>query len=428
VSNHLAVATVTAALGRRAHGAAASAIDGDVQLQYGRPVAPTGDDAKPTVHVYLYQITPNAALRNNDLPTRDSSGRLSTRPHAAIDLHYLLTFYGEAATFVPERMLGAVVRDLHARPVVDRNLIAQIAAADDLKELADTNLAKAHERVKFTQAQLSLEELSRLWSIMVQSPHALSVAYLASVVEIDALEAGPTALPVLKRGEGDRGVETTIGPFPQLDSWWAGDPAAATRRPRPPSYPAARLGDRLVLTGSNIGGDVVTLRFTHRHIAVAPTLVVPASDRDLKEVRITLPDDAPAQDAWAAGTYSVTLETQQGTESRPSGVLQVVLAPRVTSIQPNPAPRNNGAVTFTITCHPKVLKDQSATLFLAEREITAEVLADATPTLTFKVPNAAALADELIHIRIDNVPSAPFRYNPVTLGFEFDDQQKVTVT
>ncbi|HEU4778494.1 MAG TPA: DUF4255 domain-containing protein [Steroidobacteraceae bacterium] len=429
MSNHLAVATVTAALGRKAHASAAGALDADVDLQFGRPVAPTGDNAKPTLHVYLYQVTPNAALRNSDLPTRDSTGRLNGRPRAAIDLHYLLTFYGDSPTLVPERMLAAVVRDLHSRAVIDAELLRQlIASGNHAPELDDADLATAHERVKFTPTQMSLEELSRLWSIMVQSPYALSVAYHASVVELDALESGPTALPVLKRGEQDRGVETVLGQFPQLDSWWAGALAAAARIPRVASFPAAQLGDRLLLTGATLGGDEVQVRFKHPRLAAATNSVIPVADRGAGELRLTLPDDATALDEWASGIYSVTVIVEKGGVERISNVMPLVFAPRVTDIQPNPAVRVGGDVSLTVTCRPKVLKDQPAFLLLGGREIAAEPLAGASDSLVFEIPDAPEVNNELVRIRVDGVHSLPFKYDTATSGFAFDPSQRVTIT
>ncbi len=428
MSNHLAVATVTAALGRRAHASAAGALNVDVDLQFGRPVAPTGDTIKPTLHVYLYQVTPNAALRNVDLPTRDSNGRLNGRPRAAIDLHYLLTFYGDATLLMPERMMAAVVRDLHARAVIDAELIRQLIASGDHAELDDSDLVNAHERVKFTPTQMSLEELSRLWSIMVQSPYALSVAYHAAVVELDALESGPTALPVLKRGEQDRGVETVLGPFPQLDSWWSGAPAAAARVPRIASFPATQLGDRLLITGATLGGDEVRLQFQHPRLPVATGTLIPVADRDESELRVTLPDDAAAQDQWAAGIYAVTVSVKHGGEEHTSNVLPLVFAARVTDIQPNPAARVGGDVSLTITCRPKVLEHQLVYLLLGGREIAAEPFAGASDTLVFQIRNAPAVTDELIRIRVDGVPSLPFRYDTITGAFVFDTSQRVTIT
>lgn len=426
MSNHLAIATVTATLGDLVHKAAESAVSSSVSLQFGRPTAPSGGTAERKVHVYLYQVTPNPALRNNDLPTRDGEGRLTRRPQAALDLHYLLSFYGDDKTLEPDRMVGAVARDLHARPVLSTQAISD--AIGSRTELTGSDLAVAFEKVKFVPSQLSLDEISKLWSVMVQTPHVLSVVYQGTVVLIDAEESPGTALPVLKRGDDDRGVDTRIGPFPRLDSWWAGAAAAADRAPRLPSLPVAQLGVRLVIKGSNLGGDSVAMRFAHPRLPVQE-LAVPAEDRDGRKLAVTVPDDAPAQSAWAAGIYTVTASMQRVTTTQDSNVVPIALAPHVTAIQPNPAARDSGgAVSLQITCRPQVLPAQSATLLLADREIQAQALGAPSDTLTFDIDNAPVLTDALVRLRVDGVDSMPFRYDEPTRGFVFDEQQRITIT
>jgi Pvc16 N-terminal domain len=426
MSNHLAIATVTATLGDLVHKAAESAVSSSVSLQFGRPTAPAGGGSERKVHVYLYQVTPNAALRNDDLPTRNSEGRLTRRPRAALDLHYLLSFYGDDKTLEPDRMVGAVARDLHARPVLSAQAITD--AISSRAELAGSDLTDAFEQVKFAPAQLSLDEISKLWSVMVQTPHVLSVVYQGTVVLIDAEETPGPVLPVLKRGEDDHGVDTRLGPFPRLDSWWTGAAAAAERAPRPPSFPVAQLGVRLLLQGSNLGGDTVAVRFAHPLLPVQEYEVA-AEDRDVRRLAVTLPDDAPAQTAWAAGIYTVTARMQRGATAQSSNVVPLALAPRVTGIQPNPAARDGGGdVSVQITCRPQVLPDQSAALLLADREIPVQTLGAPSDTLTFDIDNAPELTDALVRLRVDGVDSLPFRYDEPTRGFVFDDQQRITIT
>src|SRR3954465_9478756 len=55
-----------------------------------------GAEAAPRLNLFLYQVTPNAAWRNVDLPSCDRSGRRISNPPLALDLHYLLTAYGFA--------------------------------------------------------------------------------------------------------------------------------------------------------------------------------------------------------------------------------------------------------------------------------------------------------------------------------------------
>src|SRR5271165_5220408 len=58
------------------------------------------------INIFLYQVLPNASLRNCDLPTRRSDGTLVQRPRIALDLNYLFTFYGNDAELEPQRLLG----------------------------------------------------------------------------------------------------------------------------------------------------------------------------------------------------------------------------------------------------------------------------------------------------------------------------------
>ncbi len=426
MSNYLALATVTASLGDLVHKAAEGALGSTVTLNFGRPTAPTSGSTERKVHVYLYQVTPNAALRNSDLPTRDSDGRLSSRPRAALDLHYLLSFYGDDKTLEPGRMLGAVARDLHAQPVLSAQSISD--SISSRAELTGSDLASASEKVKFVPSPLSLDEISRLWSVMVQTPHVLSVVYQGTVVLIEAEETPSAALPVLKRGDEDQGVATRIGPFPGLDSWWAGAAAAASRAPRPPSLPAAQLGARLELDGANLGGDTAAVKFVHSRLPLAQ-IALAAQQSGSSELQVDLPDDAPAQTVWAAGIYAVTASLQRGATAQVSNVLPIALAPHVTAIQPNPAARDvSGAVSLQVTCRPQVQPGQSATLLLAEREIQAQALGAPSAILTFDVTNAPVLSGSLIRVRVDGVDSLPFKYDATTRGFVFDDQQRITIT
>ena len=264
MSNHLAIATVTAALGRIVHAAAESSGVGSVGLDFGRPTLPGDGQTARKVQIYLYQISPNAALRNNDLPTRGPDGKFVERPQAALDLHYLLAFYGSQQTLEPERMLGAVARNLHARPLLSRQAIQD--AISSHPELNGSNLADAIERVRFTPAAISLDELSKLWSVFFQTPHALSVVYHANVVLIEAEESGPSALPVLQRGKEDRGVEAVLDAnsrFPALESIHIGHPEDVGVEPLPRSYSGAQLGAFLILRGRNFTGDTVEIEFRH---------------------------------------------------------------------------------------------------------------------------------------------------------------------
>lgn len=134
----------------------------------------------------------------NDLPTRFGDGRLQRKPQVALNLHYLIVFYGNDTELEAQRMLGAVMCSLHARPVLGKVQIQD--ALIGKSHLNGSDLAEAVEQVKFTPVSLSLEESSKLWSVLLQTRHALSVAYQASVVLIESEDTPQQALPVSDRG------------------------------------------------------------------------------------------------------------------------------------------------------------------------------------------------------------------------------------
>ncbi len=350
MSNALAIATVTAALAQIVRTAVQSVLPGADVLTERPDSAPLG---QPRVRLFMYQASPNGALRNNDLPTRKADdGRLMQRPVAALDLHYLLAFYGNENDLEPQRMLGAAVRDIHAKPMLMRQMIEDAIAS--VPFLAGSNLADAVEIIKFTPLSLSLEELSKLWSVFFQSPYALSVAYQGTVVLIESEENAKMTLPVLRRGEDDRGVNVVAGPFPMIESIHIGLPEDAQRRPRAPSYPSAQLGTVLTVYGRNLGGEVVSVRFDHARLAVTKTIEIPFGDRTDTELKVPLVDDAPAQTDWAGGVYTLVVVIKNGSAERTTNQVPLSFAPKLTGITPpNPIARDaNGNVTLVITCGP----------------------------------------------------------------------------
>jgi hypothetical protein len=88
-----------------------------------RPDAPGHGVPAVGVNIFLYEIVSNAALCNADLPTRSGNGQAVQRPVAALDLHYLMSFYGNESELEPQRVLGSVVRHLHSRPLLTRKMI-----------------------------------------------------------------------------------------------------------------------------------------------------------------------------------------------------------------------------------------------------------------------------------------------------------------
>ncbi|WP_101258164.1 DUF4255 domain-containing protein [Streptomyces barkulensis] len=191
MSNALAIATVTQALALLIEHNLQPEIDMQVAVKTERPPAEATDDA--TITVFLYQVTPNASRRNDDLPTRAPDGTLLRRPAAALDLHYLISAYGNEAELVGQRLIGCVVRTLHEFPVLPGELIEEAAQRP---YLAGSDLAEAVQRVRFTPTRMDIDETSRLWGMLHQTPYSLSVAYQAALVLIEGREQPVVPRPV----------------------------------------------------------------------------------------------------------------------------------------------------------------------------------------------------------------------------------------
>jgi hypothetical protein len=236
MSNALAIATVTETLRYKINEMLPGSGIGGAQVTTLRPDA--AGLPNPGVNIFLYQVTPNHAFQNADLPTRRSDGALVRRPQAALDLHYLLTFYGEDATLDQQRLLGATVLELHAEPVLTRDIVRQVQ--NYVPYLRDSTLADQIDLVRVRPANLSLDDMNKLWMTFPNVDYALSVAYVAGVVLIETDdEAWAPALPVLK-------WRVTAVPF-SLATIDSVTPDPVDLAPLVPSVPT-----QITLTGSNL--------------------------------------------------------------------------------------------------------------------------------------------------------------------------------
>ena len=195
MSNYLTLAVITAAIQEIVQAAVHDAVPG-ATVRVGPPrTVPPGEKE---VNIYLYQLSPDAELRNDDLPTRGADGKLLSRPCAAIRLHYLISFAGEDH-LATEIMLGRVISVLNAFPILTARELARIVSSSgSYPFLADADLPDSRETVKLTAEYLSLEELSKLWTVFFQLAHRPSLQYVATPVLIDA-DLHPVEVPLSRK-------------------------------------------------------------------------------------------------------------------------------------------------------------------------------------------------------------------------------------
>jgi Pvc16 N-terminal domain len=204
MSNALAIAATTAVmrqmLQRRFDTANLAAVLGQVTVSALPPDRiVTGTQETSTLNVFLYQVTPNPGWRNVELASRDASGARLTRQPLALDLHYMLSAYGQQDLHA-EIILGFGLQVLHEFPVLTRELIQQVFSgnlSNLMALLATSGLAQQEELIKITPQLLTTEELSKLWTGF-QDRYRPTAAFLATVVLIRTDEAVPSGPPVRK--------------------------------------------------------------------------------------------------------------------------------------------------------------------------------------------------------------------------------------
>lgn len=233
----------------------------------------TEDSPARGLNVYLYQVTPNHAWNLSDLPTRSRSGAIVTRPLAALDLHYLLTAYGDEPALEAQRLLAQAEVALAATPVLSKDVVEDAIALygneTETAFLEHADLAGQPEAVKLSPSPLSLEELSKLWSVL-GTPYLLSQTYTATVVLIEAEVPLRRPLPVRTR-------QIDVRSFTRVEI-----SAVSTDDGGP-----ATTGSTLVIDGSGLAA-------AHPFVTVGRSRLVPDSASTAARVTVTLPATVPA--------------------------------------------------------------------------------------------------------------------------------------
>ncbi len=272
MSNALAIATITDTL-RGLIAADFSGLNANVTVQ--PPDKAHDDPLKHFVNLFLYQVLPNAALRNLDIQSLMKPGSTSMSP-LALNLYYMLTAYSQGDDLDPpnvsttsHQLLGRAMSVLHDHAIL---FPADIELAKPPSELQNQI-----DHVRITLQPLSVEEIFRLWSGF-QSQYRISVAYEVSVLLIDSTQIPRTALPVRTPNIAVRSFRVPI-----------------IEKITPDSITA---GQQITIQGHNLKSNVVRIKIGEMHI-------VPDSVSE-KQILVTLPD-APGN-RLLAGVNAIQVE------------------------------------------------------------------------------------------------------------------------
>ncbi len=236
------------------------------------PARSEHEQSEGQINVFLYKVEPNAAWRNEELPYRRSDGSVSRRPQLALDLFYLISFYGDDSKQIPDQLLGAAMAALHAEPYPRSHYVPQQAASRDGavggSHLAGSGLLKQDHPLSFTLLSNSEDDVIQTWTRLLHSSYVLSVAYIGRVVLIEPELVPEPSLPARRTAIYARGTNQ-----PQLEAVL-------------PAVLPYSVGAELRLVGSNLEAE-------HVEIAVGDQ-IVPPSFRSAGELRGLLPEEMQA--------------------------------------------------------------------------------------------------------------------------------------
>jgi len=269
------------------------------------------------VNLFLYHIKECPYLKNQDLPGAASPGEYG-HPPLALDLHYLMTAYAESDEgdqIEAHQILGDAMRALHDHSYLLGNIL-------------DPALEGSVERAKVTLDPLTVEDVTKVW-VALNTPYRLSVGYKVTIVQLQSRLQ--RSVPGLISETPGGGPHIVVAPMqrPRIDEALVirqGDP---TNRER---VAYARIGDKLVLKGQNLSGD---LRLLLNDVDATTTIVFQTASR----LEATIPDDEDLQPGPI--TVRVAAEMMLGDPPVPhrgisSNLSAFVLIPHVTALITSP--------------------------------------------------------------------------------------------
>lgn len=144
-----------------------------------------GAGEQPQLNLFMYHATPNLGWANRELPSHDRSGARTTAAPLGLDLHYMISAYG-TGNAQAEVLLGHASLVLHAVRYLTRERIRALSASTGvpgplLALLTKSGLNDQEEMIRITWEKLSVDEISKLWSVFGER-YRPSMAFAASVL------------------------------------------------------------------------------------------------------------------------------------------------------------------------------------------------------------------------------------------------------
>lgn len=352
MSNDRAIATVTGVLQSRI----TSVLAHNGMGGFASSITAPSDGDSPGVYLHLFRVVPDVSLQPTSFPTRRSDGSVVQRPQLALNLHYQVSFVtsDDNGDFGAERLAGLVLAEFHARPLLSSGEIGDfIDNAGDAHPLNGSDLHQQEHGVRVSMLAMDLEDQSRLWGMLNQSFHALTVGLEVSAVLIDDVVSPVVALPVVRPA-----LSVVPGAAPVLEA----AVSSARRQPIVQLYPAGSMDtESLVLRGRGLVGPQTLVRIGE--LELMPTL------HQLADGEILIPlDDASGVRPGVFGVqvaHRVDIDTDPMSEmwrdAGSSGTIAIALVP---TLSPGGVAADGSDRLVTVALVPSPSADESMTLLL----------------------------------------------------------------
>jgi hypothetical protein len=369
---------------------------------------PIEADETDHLNLFLYGVSMNSGWRNVELPMRDTAGNRTGRPPLPIDLHFMMSAYGQS-DYHPEILLGIGMQVLHETPFLDRTYISQTFSAPSSNlttALATSLLDQQIEQIKISPHDLSADDLYKLWSAF-GSKCRPSAAYVATVVLIDSKAPLVSAPPVLAYN-----IDVLAYIRPQISSI---TPAIFAL----PAWPVTQM---LTLAGQGLTGAGTLALFNGT--TSAPLVAANAPNT----VTVTVPASLQPGVNLVSIVRDVAIGPPPDKLVGASDPAAFIIQPSVGTIAPTPL--GGGALSFAVAVAPPCGSQQTASLLLDQLGVPPATAnhyrLDALPenvagsTITFTSDTTASgneivSGTYLVRLDIDDAQSVP-QLDPV-LGF-----------
>lgn len=138
------------------------------------------------VSLFLYRIFFNNSHRTPSGWYRSDDQRYYTQ--LPLDLHFLLTAWGKTAS-LQHTISGWMMRTLEDTPIIPNSFLHDVAPG----------IFRDNETVEISLAEMTTEDMLRLWEVTAQNEYQVSVPYIARNVRIESTHLRAEGQPTQER-------------------------------------------------------------------------------------------------------------------------------------------------------------------------------------------------------------------------------------